>query len=62
MPIYNFYARIWEKAEHWYFDIELTAPNRHTAWADVTKSFPKKDYRIAELSQHGPAINNVATT
>jgi hypothetical protein len=45
----NFEARIWEKAEHWYFDITIEAKDEQSARAAMKKDYPARSYSIKSL-------------
>lgn len=47
----TFEARIWEKAEHWYFDTKIEAADEEAAWVQIKKEYPKRSYNIRELRQ-----------
>lgn len=44
-----FEARIWERAEHWYFDVTIAAQNETLAWSMLRKDYPKRDYAIRSV-------------
>ena len=45
----TFEARIWEKAEHWTFDITIRAENEKEARAQLLRDFPRRDYTIQNI-------------
>ena len=45
----TFEARIWEKAEHWYFDVVVTATDETAARKQLAKDYPRRDYSIREI-------------
>ncbi len=45
----TFEARIWEKAEHWYFDTTIEAADEADAWKKLTKDYPKRSYSIRSV-------------
>jgi hypothetical protein len=47
----TFEARIWEKAEHWSFDVKIEAINEDAAWQQVRKDYPHRSYSIRDLRE-----------
>ncbi len=48
-PLHNFAAVMWEKAEHWEFDLIIKAPTIEAARAQLAKDYPARSYRIKSL-------------
>jgi hypothetical protein len=42
----TFEATIWEKAEHWTFEVTIRAENEKEAMAQLLRDFPRRDYTI----------------
>lgn len=40
-------VRLWEKAEHWYFDVVVEAENETEARAKIRRDYPAKEYQVA---------------
>lgn len=47
----HFEATIYEKAEHWTFDVRLTAESDADAWKQLALEYPKRSYSIRECRQ-----------
>lgn len=47
----NFEATIYEKAEHWTFDVTVKAENDADAWKQLAKDYPKRSYSIRDCRQ-----------
>lgn len=47
----SFEAVIYEKAEHWTFDVALKAETDADAWKQLAKDYPKRSYAIREVRQ-----------
>jgi hypothetical protein len=45
----NFEARIWEKAEHWTFDVTLEATDEVAARAQLKKDYPARSYSVRSV-------------
>jgi hypothetical protein len=45
----HFDIRVYEKAEHWYFDTTIDAKDECDAWKVAKKDYPRREYRIVEL-------------
>lgn len=45
----TFEARIWEKAEHWYFDVVVIAIDETAAREQLLKDYPRRNYSIREV-------------
>lgn len=45
----TFCAVIWEKAEHWTFDISIRAENEKEAIAQLLRDYPRKSYTIRDI-------------
>jgi hypothetical protein len=46
-----FDIRVYEKAEHWYFDTTIDARDERDAWKVAQKEYPRREYRILELRE-----------
>ena len=46
-----FDGRIWERAEHWYFDTTIEAKDDRDAWRVAVKEYPKREYRVVEIRE-----------
>jgi hypothetical protein len=46
-----FDVRIWEKAEHWYFDTTIEAKDERDAWKVALKEYPKREYNVREVRE-----------
>jgi hypothetical protein len=57
MNLYS--ARIWEKAEHWYFDTTIKAETEAAAWKQAQKDYPKRDYTVREIRKIWSGESNV---
>jgi hypothetical protein len=44
-------VRIWERAEHWHFDITITATDVVAARAALLKDYPKRSYTITDIRE-----------
>jgi hypothetical protein len=44
-----FEARIWEKAEHWTFDVSLIAADETAARAQLKRDYPARSYSVRDL-------------
>ena len=45
----KFEARIWEKAEHWYFYATVEAKDETEARKLLVKEYPRREYSISEV-------------
>lgn len=45
----NFEAVIWEKAEHWTFDVTIQAADEQAARAQLKRDYPARSYSIRRL-------------
>lgn len=45
----TFTATMWEKAEHWTFEVVITAKDELSARKQLAREYPRKDYSIREL-------------
>jgi len=45
-------VRVWEKAEHWHFDISVKATDIVAARKALLKDYPKRDYAIIDVREH----------
>jgi len=45
-------VRIWEKAEHWYFDVTIAAPNLVAARQELMRDYPPRSYTITDIREH----------
>jgi hypothetical protein len=45
-------VRIWEKAEHWHFDITVKATDIVSARNALLKDYPRRDYAITDIRLH----------
>jgi hypothetical protein len=54
----TFEARIWEKAEHWYFDVKIDAANETAARVQLLKDYPRRSYVIREVRSVWSARNS----
>lgn len=45
----NFEATIYEKAEHWVFEVTLKASSDEDAWKQLAKDYPKRSYSIRRV-------------
>jgi hypothetical protein len=45
----TFEARIWEKAEHWTFDITIRAEDEKEARTQLLRAFPRRSYTIQSI-------------
>ena len=45
----KFEARIWERAEHWYFYATVEATDETDARKQFKKDYPARDYSISEI-------------
>ena len=48
-------ARIWEKAEHWYFYAKIEAKDERDAYIRLRKEWPAKEYSISQVRSIGRA-------
>ena len=46
-----FAVRVWEKAEHWHFDVTIEAADEKDAWKVARRDYPRRDYSIRELME-----------
>jgi hypothetical protein len=53
--MWNFEARIWEKAEHWTFDVTIQATDEASARLQLKKDYPARSYSIKSCQSFGPA-------
>jgi hypothetical protein len=51
----TFEIRVWEKAEHWYFDTQIEASDEAAAWRQARKEWPKREYSVRDVRQIGNA-------
>ena len=47
-------AMIYEKAEHWTFDVTVKAESDADAWKLLAKDYPKRSYAIRDVRQCHP--------
>jgi hypothetical protein len=45
-------VRLWEKAEHWFFDTSVKATDIVAARAALLKDYPRKDYSINDIREN----------
>jgi hypothetical protein len=45
----TFEARIWEKAEHWTFDVTIRAGSEKEAREQLLRDFPRRSYTIQSI-------------
>jgi hypothetical protein len=45
----TFVACIWEKAEHWTFDISIRAESQKEAIEQLLRDFPRRSYTIRDI-------------
>ena len=43
----TFEARIWEKAEHWYFYAKTEAKDERDAYVQFKKEWPAREYSVS---------------
>lgn len=53
--MWNFEARIWEKAEHWTFDVTIQATDEAAARAQLKKDYPARSFSIKSVQSFGLA-------
>jgi hypothetical protein len=47
----TFEVRIWEKAEHWSFDINIEATDEKAALIQLRKDYSPRSYRIQDIRE-----------
>jgi hypothetical protein len=51
MALKTFEAKIWEKAEHWYFEATVVAEDEVLAWRMFLKDYPPRSYTVSRMHQ-----------